>query len=268
MSSRGAGDASGSIHASSPLAVDAGRSGDEDEDEDEDASGFAHPSFRLRRSKDAPAAAAAAAAAAASGTTLGAASATRACVAAACVFAYIWLWLWLWLWFVPFANASSNSRDASRAGDSSPYGFVFFSSRREPSLGFFADGATARDPRDAATGSVRERRRGAVARVCAYRERGGRSGAVQRANSRGFERRERRRRFFFSRFGERRTTLFRAPRPSEDARALFQKKTLSKNRCRLDLLGLVSPGTDVRRTGDVPWVVRARESSSPVLEDA
>jgi len=79
-----------------------------------------------------------------------------------------------------------------QAGDSSPHGFVFFSSLREPSRGVFADGATARDPRDAATGSDRERRRGAVARVCAYRERGGRSGAVQRANNRGFERRERR----------------------------------------------------------------------------
>lgn len=91
---------------------------------------------------------------------------------------------------------------------------------REPSRGVFADGATARDPRDAATGSDRERRRGAVARVCAYRERGGRSGAVQRANNRGFERRERRRRFIFS-VSARDGRRFFVARPS---RALFQEK--------------------------------------------
>ena len=73
--------------------------------------------------------------------------------------------------------------------------------------------------------------------------------------------------FFFA-FRRETDDAFSSRDQMEDARALFQKKTLSKNRCRLDLLGLVSPGTDVRRTGDVPWVVRARESSSPVLDDA
>ena len=135
-----------------------------------------HPSFRFRRSKDAPAAAAAAARRPSSGTTFGAASATRACVAVACVFAC----LWLWLWFVPFANASSNSRDASRAGDSSPCGFVFFSSLREPSRGVFADGATARDPRGAATG-VTGSGGAARSRVSA---RIGREGEVRRGSAR------------------------------------------------------------------------------------
>ena len=92
----------------------------------------------------------------------------------------------------------------------------------------FADGAAARDPRDAATGSDRERRRGAVARVCAYRERGGRSGAVQRANSRGFECRERRRICFFFRVSARDGRRFFVARPSTTHARFFRKRPCRK----------------------------------------
>ena len=157
MSSRGVGDALGSVHAASPLAVAAGRSGDEDGFR---ASGFAQPFSRFRRRRDAPAAAAAAAAI---GTTFGAVRATRACDTIACSL-YSFTRFWLWLWPVPLANASSNSRDAP-GRDSSARGFFSSSREKKPSRGFSADGSTARNPRDAATGSDRERRRGAATRV-------------------------------------------------------------------------------------------------------
>ena len=239
ISSRGAGDASGSIPASSPLAVDAGRSGDED---GRRASAspillFVFAGARTRRRPPPP-----------PPPPAGRRSARRARHARA-----------------------SRSRVSSRAS------------------GFGSGSFLSRTPRrTAATRLGRETRRRTASfsfRRCANRlaafsptarrlatlatRRPGVTGSGGAARSRvsarigregGGRARFSARTIAGSSVASGVVALFLAfRRETDDAFSsrdhharFFKKKTLSKNRCRLDLFGLVSPGTDVRRTGDVP----------------